>query len=52
MNPVFIDTTLRTFGVQLVGEKPRTVKTYGYAGQSFGAFINESVELIHTGYAK
>ena len=49
--PVFIDTTLRTFGVQLVGEKPRTVKTYGYAGQSFGAFINESVELIHTGYA-
>lgn len=49
VNP--IDTYLRTLGVQLVSEEARTFETYGYAGQSFGAFINESVELIHTGYA-
>ena len=49
--PISIDTTLRTFGVQLVSDESCTVETYGYAGQSFGAFMNESVELIHTGYA-
>ena len=42
---------LRTLGVQFVSEESRTFKTYGYAGQSFGALMNESVELIHTGYA-
>ena len=46
-----IDTSLRTLGVQFVSEEARTFKTYGYAGQSFGALMNESVELIHTGYA-
>lgn len=46
-----IDTQLRTLGVQLVSDSARTFQTYGYAGQSFGAFMNESVKLIHTGYA-
>lgn len=46
-----IDSSLRTLGVQLVSDQMRTFETYGYAGQSFGAFMNESVELIHTGYA-
>ncbi len=46
-----IDTNLRTLGVQLVSEETRTFETTGYAGQSFGAFMNDSVELIHTGYA-
>lgn len=40
-----IDTSLRTLGVQFVSEEARTFKTYGYAGQSFGALMNESVEL-------
>lgn len=46
-----IDTSLRTLGVQLVSDNLQTFQTYGYAGQSFGAFMNDSVELIHTGYA-
>ena len=49
--PLTINTSLRTFGVEYVSEQNRTIETDGYAGQSFGAFINESVELIHTGYA-
>ena len=49
--PLTINTSLRTFGVEYVSEHTRTIETAGYAGQSFGAFINESVELIHTGYA-
>lgn len=49
--PVTINTSLRTFGVEYVSDQARTIETDGYAGQSFGAFINESVELIHTGYA-
>lgn len=49
--PLTINTSLRTFGVEYVSEQTRAIETNGYAGQSFGAFINESVELIHTGYA-
>ena len=46
-----IDTQLRTLGVQLVSDSARTFQTSGYAGQSYGAFMNESVTLVHTGYA-
>ena len=46
-----IDTSMRTLGVQLISDQYQKFETTGYAGQSFGAFINESVELIHTGYA-
>ena len=46
-----IDTSMRTLGVQFISDHHQTFETVGYAGQSFGAFINESVELIHTGYA-
>ena len=46
-----IETSLRTLGVQFISDKHQTFETYGYAGQSFGAFMNDSVELIHTGYA-
>ena len=50
-HPLTVDTSLRTFGVEYVSDTKQIIETNGYAGQSFGAFINESVELIHTGYA-
>ncbi len=49
--PLTVDTSLRTFGVEYVSDMKQVIETNGYAGQSFGAFINESVELIHKGYA-
>ncbi|MGL4336775.1 MAG: glutamate synthase-related protein, partial [Turicibacter sp.] len=46
-----VKSTQRTLGVGLVSDEVQTFKTYGYAGQSYGAFMNQTVNLIHEGYA-
>lgn len=46
-----IVNTQRTLGVQNLSDEHQVIKTHGYAGQSFGAFITENLTLTHTGYA-
>ena len=46
-----IKSTQRTLGVNVSTKSDKPFKTYGFAGQSYGAFMPTGKTLHHTGYA-